>query len=547
MSYDIHKFFSLKKLSKKPIITRMSYKEKSAIQIKLSKEILSPRSRVFAKLLRMNDFQKFVPSVKESKVLEKGKNTALMKWHVEIAGFPIKWAERNIVNRRQGTISFKAIDGDLHQFEGKWKVTGDQNHSKIEINAKIDTGIPFLEKLVGDILKNKVTQIFEEMFRQIEREVREDFYRANLPTRNLSGYAVIGHHYNFQHMLRYLHSFNPHMKMPSREFLGKLFDMTPPHKACDILPIEATSGRKAFGHFVICPIIPEMLDVDLEAVFNRVIEAIRVAESYRAGIVTLGGFTSIAGERFGKEIPKLVSIPVTTGNTYTSALAIEGVIKGCERMGISLPLAKLAVVGGSGDIGSACARVLAEKVKHVTLVARNIERLRIEQGNIERLGKATVDISSDVNMAIADADIVIAAASATHSFMDPNNFKSGAVICDIGYPKNIASIAKDRKDLLIFAGGLSSLPSDFKLDASFDYGLPTRKILYGCFAEAILLDLEKKYESFSYGKGSITKEKIDTILAIAHKHGFGLSPFFWGDRLMGEQEFETIRGNVKVN
>ena len=518
---------------------------KSGIQIKIKRAIRASPRQVFGKLLRMNDFQSFMPNVKESKLLETSKTSALMKWHVELDGFPIRWAERNVIDRRKFTVSFKAIDGDLHRFEGKWKVSETGEGSEISVSAKIETGIPFLEKLVGDKLKSKIDRNFEQMLELIEREVREDFYRVNLPKKNLSGYALLGHPYNYQHMLRYLHSLDANMKVPSREFLGKLFDMTPPHRPCDITPIKSPTGAESYGHFVVCPIIPEMLEVNLEAVFNRVIEAIRVAETYRAGVVTLGGFTSIAGERFGREIPKLVSVPVTTGNTFTSALAVEGVLRGCERMGIDLPTAKLVVVGGSGDIGSACARALAEKVRHVTLIARNVERLRVEQGNVERVGKATCDISSDVNMSISDADIVIAAASATHSFIDPANFKSGAVICDIGYPKNIASLVKDRNDLLIFSGGLCSLPSDFHLNAKFDYGLPTKRVLYGCFAEAILLDLDKKYESYSHGKGNITNEKMEEIMTIAKKHGFGLAPFFWGDKLLGEQEFENIRERIR--
>jgi len=523
----------------------MKGKEKDEIEIRIERLIRAPKRRVFAALLRMKDFQNFMPNVKESKLLESGKNTALMKWHVEIDGFPIRWAERIIINRRLYTVSFKAIDGDLQVFEGRWKITGSGDESVIDLHLNLKTGIPFLQNLVGDILKAKVEQNFRDILVYLERYVREDFYHTNLPIKNLSGYGLVGHPYNYQHMLRYLHSLNPGMKVPSREFLGKLFDMTPPHKACDIDPIQNPQGAKSFGHFIVCPIIPEMLDANLEAVFERVIGAIRVAETFRCGIVTLGGFTSIAGERFGREIPKLVSVPVTTGNTFTAALTIEGVMRGCERMGTDLKNAKVVIVGGSGDIGSAVAHVLAEKVKHITLLARNIERLRIVQGNIERLGKATVSIGSDVNLSITDADIVIAAASATHSFMDPANFKSGAVICDIGYPKNISYLVKDRNDILIFSGGLCSLPTDFRLNAGFDYGLPTRKILYGCFAEAILLDLEKKYESFSHGKGNITKEKVELIMSIAHKHGFGLAPFFWGDQLLGEQEFETIRERIK--
>lgn len=517
----------------------------TSIEIEIVRKISAPQRVVFGKLLRMTDFETFMPNVKESKLLEDGPNTALIKWHVEVDGFPIRWLERNTVHRRDFSIHFKAIDGDLELFEGKWKVSGQGNDSTVEVRASIRTGIPFLERLVADTLKDKVAKSFGEMLLHLERQLREDFYRVNLPKKNVSGFALIGHPYNYQHMLRYLNSLSPGMRIPSKEFLAKLFDMAPSHKSCNVTPIQSSTGTKVFGHFIVCPIIPEMLEINVEAVFNRVIDAIRVAETYRAGIATLGGFTSIAGERFGKEIQKQVTIPVTTGNTFTAALAVEGILKGCERMGMELSEAKLVVIGGSGDIGSACARVLAEKVREITLVARNVERLRIEQGRIERLGKASVAISSDINLSIADADIVIAAASATQSFMDPSNFKSGSVICDIGYPKNISYLAKDRNDLLIFSGGLCSLPSDFELEVRFDYGLPTKRVLYGCFAEAILLDCEKRYEPFSYGKGNITKEKIDEILSIAKKHGFGLAPFFWGDRLIGDQEFEVIRERVR--
>ena len=515
------------------------------IEIQISKEMNAPKWKIFSSLLRMNEFEKFMPNVKESKLIEVRGNTSLIKWHVDIEGIPIRWIERNTFNKTQHTLSFKALDGDLSLFEGKWHVSGNGQHSTLALTAKLETGIPLLERLIGGVLQEKVTRNFEAIFAVIERELREEFYRVKLPKGEIQGYALIGHPYNYQHMVRYLRSLNPGMKVPSREFLGKLFELTPPHKCYDIAPIVSPTGKKAIGHFIMCPIIPDMLALDLEAVFGKVVEACRVAERYGVGVVTLGGFTSIAGEQFGKEIQKLVSVPVTTGNTFTAALAVEGVLKGCELMGVDLVRSKLTVIGGSGDIGSACARVLAERVGHITLVARNVKRLLAEQGVLERSGKATVSVSSDINLSISDADVVISAASVSQSFLDASNFKSGAVICDIGYPKNIHYIVKERNDLLIFSGGLCSIPSPFDLGVDIDYGLPTKKILYGCFAEAALLDLEGRYEAFSYGKGNITKEKMDDIMQMAGRHGFKLAPFFWGDRLIGEGEFETIRSKVR--
>jgi predicted amino acid dehydrogenase/ribosome-associated toxin RatA of RatAB toxin-antitoxin module len=515
------------------------------IEIQIRRKFRSSKRKLFAKLLSMREFQTFMPNVKESKLLEVNGKSALMKWLVDVEGIPIQWTERVTFDRRSFRLTFQALDGDLDVFEGEWHVEGEDGHASLLLDVRFHTGIPLLQGLIGDSLKGMMTRNFESMLTAIERKLREEYYQSHLPKRKVGGYALIGHPYNYQHMLRYLHSLNPKMKMPSQDFLSKIFEMTPPHKSYDIAPIVSTTGASSRGHLIMCPIIPDMLDLNLEAVFHKVIEACRVAEDLRLGVVTLGGFTSVAGERFGREIPKLVSVPVTTGNTLTAALAIDGVFKGCERMGVDMERAKLAVIGGSGDIGSACARILAENVRHVTLVARNIERLLVEQGKIERLGKAEVSIGSDIEFAVKDADIVIAAASVTQSFLSPDSFKSGAVVCDIGYPKNISHCPTERDDILIFSGGLCTLPSEFDLGAEIDYGLPTKRVLYGCFAEAIVLDLERHYESFSVGRGNITKERVGAIRDMAHKHGFGLAPFFWGDRLLGVEEFATIRQRVR--
>jgi hypothetical protein len=65
-------------------------------------------------------------------------------------------------------------------------------------------------------------------------------------------------------------------------------------------------------------------------------------------------------------------------------------------------------------------------------------------------------------------------------------------------------------------------------------------VLYGCFSEAMVLALEGRYENYSWGKGHITKEKMDEILRLANKHGFRLAPFFWGHRQLIDQEIIAI-------
>jgi predicted amino acid dehydrogenase len=233
---------------------------------------------------------------------------------------------------------------------------------------------------------------------------------------------------------------------------------------------------------------------------------------------------------------------MTTGNTLTVSLVIDGVLKASEIMGIDLTKAKVTIIGGTGDIGSAVAKIFSETVAEVTITSRSEKNLIEIERILTYYGKAKITTSRENNEAIKGADIVIAAASVSNSIINLNNFKSGAVICDVGYPKNISYTSCDRKDILIFSGGICSIPSEFNL--GFDIGMPTPYVLYGCFAEAILLALEDRYENYSWGKGNITRDRIGYIRAVASKHGFILAPFFWGNRLLKDSDIEQIRDNA---
>jgi predicted amino acid dehydrogenase len=211
-------------------------------------------------------------------------------------------------------------------------------------------------------------------------------------------------------------------------------------------------------------------------------------------------------------------------------------------MEVDLSRAKVTVVGGAGDIGSACARVMASIAQEVTVTSRSPQNLKKMEKEIKAVRHAKFRGSSDNNKAVRDADVVIGAASSPHSIVEVCSFKPGAIVCDVGFPKNIVYGENTRKDILVFAGGICELPCEF--NTGFEIGLPSNKVLYGCFSEAIVLALEGRYESFSWGKGRITKEKMDEILALAYKHGFKLAPFFWSKGIIADDEVRSIRAGT---
>lgn len=525
----------------------MDYPEGEFV-ISTSRVLPAKRWQVLRLFTKVEDYPGYLPEIKECRVLSRSRTEAVTLWKVEMGKVPISWQEKDTldihqsnIDLRRAAIRFKAIDGDLEKFEGYWAF---QEHklggTEVFFKAAIKIGIPILEQAMGGFLSEKILHYFERLLTVFEEILTAQNYeqRGARHVHPVGGFGVIGHPYNYQHLIHYFQSSKKDMHLPSPEFLTKLFELTPSYVSYDINEFHARSGKSTYGSFIACNIIPEMLTADISKVIDKVVESCKVAEKLGLGIVALGGFTSIAGERGGDEFLKRIHVPVTTGNTLTAALAVEGVLKAAELRELDLSKAKVAVIGGAGDIGSACVRALAEKTAEIIVTSRSDENLARVRKMLEGY-PAKFSGMKDNNEAVRDADIVIAAASVAHSIVDIANFKSGAIICDIGYPKNIAYSDTDRRDILIFAGGICSLPQDF--NAGFDIGLPSPKVLYGCFSEAIVLALEERYENFSWGKGHITKEKMAEILKLARKHGFELAPFFWGRRLVTDEEVRGIR------
>jgi predicted amino acid dehydrogenase len=355
----------------------------------------------------------------------------------------------------------------------------------------------------------------------------------------IAGFGVIGHPYNFRHLEKAFKLLNPDYAMPSIDFISQLFHVSPSFKLYDIPSFKSKTGDTVNGCFILATFVPDMIEKDIWTVLSKVIRACRVAEKYGIGIVTLGGFTSIVGERIGHEITREVDIPVTTGNTFTAAMTLEGVFKAAGMLDCDIAASKVAVIGGTGDIGSACARVLVEKAKEVIITGRTKSNLKKSRNELRAMKKAAVIATTDNRLAVRDADIVIAAASTSASILDIKWFKPGAIICDIGYPKNISYAPVQREDVLIFSGGLAKSPTPVTLPV--DLGLPRPDIIYGCFAEGIILSLERRFENYSFGRGNISPEKIQEITELGKKHGFEAADFYWGDRLIDTRLIEGIK------
>ncbi len=315
----------------------------------------------------------------------------------------------------------------------------------------------------------------------------------------------------------------------------------PPIKVSDITGIKSNYNETE-GMFISCMLTTrQMMTLPEEYVIKKIIAAGKMAEKLGAKVVGLGAFTAVVGDA-GITIAKNLGIPVTTGNSYTTATAIEGAKKAAEIMGHDIKNSEVAIIGATGSIGKVCAQIMARDCRFMTIVGR-------KQNELERLAEKilhdtglSVRTTSDIRTALRRADIVITVTSSIDSVINADDIKSGAVICDVARPRDVSKeVAERRDDVLVIEESVVQVPGDVNFNFNFGF---SPKTSYACMAETMMLALEGRYESFSLGR-ELTVEQVDEISKIAKKHGFGLAGFRSFEREVTEEHIKKVKENAK--
>jgi fatty aldehyde-generating acyl-ACP reductase len=304
--------------------------------------------------------------------------------------------------------------------------------------------------------------------------------------------------------------------------------------------VSLATGKEIEGWFIACPLTPkQMVSLPSETVYKKVIAAGKLAQELGAKILGLGGFTSVVGDA-GITIAKYLDIPVTTGDSYTIATAVEAPLKAAQRMNINPAEATAAVVGATGAIGRVCAQLLARYVSKMVLIGRRPDALRQVQTLVEAQGKAQVQVSTDMRD-LQQADIVLTVTNAIEAVIESRHLKSGAVICDVARPRDVSrQVVEERDDVLVIEGGMVKVPGPANFN--FNFGFPPG-MAYACMAETITLALEGYYKNYTLGK-EITLEQVETMATMAAHHGFEVSGFRSFELPVTDEQIAQIKQNT---
>lgn len=306
----------------------------------------------------------------------------------------------------------------------------------------------------------------------------------------------------------------PFMKNFPNWFLKLFIYLLWPVICSQVIGLKRENGEEIKGWIIGCPLAASQMLKNRKLAKKKILKTAKLAEKLGVKIIGLGALISSLTNG-GLELANKIRTPLTTGNSYTVAVTLEGVNKIIKEKNIDLRLSWIAIIGATGSTGEAVSKILASKAFKLILIGRTPKHLySLADSLCEINPKIVAEVSTDVR-SIIKADIVIVATSAIEALVKQEHLKIGAVVYDITQPQNVSpDIIKIRKDILVIDGGLVETPG---INFHFNFGLP-REIAFACLAETMLLALEGKFDRSFVGRVKI--DQVKKLKELGEKYGF---------------------------
>ena len=340
-----------------------------------------------------------------------------------------------------------------------------------------------------------------------------------------------------------LSSISPPLLMDSLE---KVMAYAPPFVYSKVEGIQSPTGVEVEGWLISVGGTPkEIMAHAPEFTYRRLLAASRMAQRLGAQIMGLGAFTKVVGDA-GVTVARRALIPITTGNSYSASGALWAAHDAMLRLRL-LPRPrgrqrlkfKAMVVGATGAIGAACARLLVRAAEEVTLVSPETAKLlALKESILRETPDARVVLSASADVHIAAMDMIVTATSgAGKKVLDIMKVKPGCVITDVARPLDLppAEVAR-RPDVLVVESGEIRLPGKPTMKP---IGLPPG-VVYACLAETIVLALEGRFETYTVGR-QIEWEKVREIYQMGLKHGMQLAAISGANGVFSDADIARVR------
>jgi ribosome-associated toxin RatA of RatAB toxin-antitoxin module len=128
---------------------------------------------------RLSDFAKYpkhCSEVREVRVRELEPDVLQVDWEVRLRGGIVRWSEANRLNRREGTIMFQQLRGDLKHFEGLWRIVACPGGVELVFDAHFDLGLSLLGDMLSGVakraLRSNIEATLDGLFADAQKSMR---------------------------------------------------------------------------------------------------------------------------------------------------------------------------------------------------------------------------------------------------------------------------------------------------------------------------------------------------------------------------------------
>jgi predicted amino acid dehydrogenase len=367
--------------------------------------------------------------------------------------------------------------------------------------------------------------------------------------------------------------------------------------------IKSLQGTIAEGWLIGVPLgAREIMNLPHEKTVDLIARAVDMGRDLGAEIVGLGALTSVV-TKGGRSVTGR-DVAITSGNSLTTLMAIEALFLGAEKMYIDPIAARGGVVGANGSIGRACALMISEKLCQITLFGSpqhpNSSKMRLNSLAKDIFGYARsrmladefegmslwlsrlvnllqkreeekavnyhhkimseeelslsfihdvceyldiscpLETSTNIAVKLPECDMVIATSNSPDYLIYPGHLRSGAVVCDVARPADVApEVYTQRNDVLVLEGGLVQYPDAIAFGPNLGY---RDGVNLACLSETVLLAMEGNCHDYSIGN-KLPLENMHYLRELAKKHGFGLAGLRMGNHEIDDGDIEEIYRN----
>lgn len=128
-------------------------------------------SAVFELFRHVETFPDFMPNVESIEVAERGEGWSVSHWHTDLDGAPLQWKERDDYDPQALEIRFSLLEGDIAQLDGHWAFAPRPEGTLVSCEFDYDLGVPLVEEVVGDTIREKLQHNIEEMLRAVRQRL----------------------------------------------------------------------------------------------------------------------------------------------------------------------------------------------------------------------------------------------------------------------------------------------------------------------------------------------------------------------------------------